>query len=273
MLAQRRLPAWVVAAAVVAWPAAGRAFSNVALGAVLENPVLPTLDGGRAELLSRQATASLFVFFRPEQDHSLTALRALEAIRQELAGKPVRFVAVVSGSWPPDEVRQVVKAAGVGWPVLVDRDDVLYGRLGVRLHPVVGIADRGARLVAYEYFREINFQEIVLARLRVQLGELGEADMARVLEPPKATSGSPEADARRFVNLARALWRRRNAPKALEALGRSLAVAPSAPAYALQGEILAAGGDCPSALRAFEAALRLDPADAGARAGRQGCQR
>jgi len=274
---RRRLPAWVVAAVVAvaatSWPVAGRAFSNVEVGAQLDNPALPTLDGGRAELLSRKVTASLFVFFRPEQDHSLDALRDLEAIRKELSGKPVRFVAVVSGSWPAGEVRQVVQAAGVGWPVLIDQEDALYGRLGVRLHPVVGIADRAGRLVAYEHFRQINFKEIVLARLRVQLGELQESAMAAVLEPPKATSGSPEAEARRFVNLAKALWKRKNAAQATSALDKSLAAAPSAAAWALKGEILAAGGDCQAALRAFEAALKIDPADSVALQGRQACQR
>jgi tetratricopeptide (TPR) repeat protein len=273
--ARRRLPGWTVVGALVAgaWPSPGRGFANVQLGAILDNPALPTLDGGQTELLSRRATASLFVFFRPQQEHSLDALRDLEAIRRELIGKPVRFVAVVSGSWAPDEVRQVVKAAGVEWPVLVDRDDALYGKLGVRLHPVVGIADQGLRLAAYEHFRQINFKEIVLARLKVLLGELQEAGMAAVLEPAISTTGSPQAEAQRFVNLAKALWKRKNAAQALSALGKSLAAAPSAAAYALQGEILAAGGDCKAALRSFEAALKIAPADAVAQQGRRGCQR
>jgi tetratricopeptide (TPR) repeat protein len=270
---RRRRPARVVAAGLLlaAWPGAARAFSNVEVGATLENPTLATLDGGRAELLSRRAAASLFVFVRPQQEHSHDALQELESIRKELAGKPVRFVAVVSDAWPAEEVRAAVRAAGVEWPVLVDAGDALYGRLGVRLHPVVGIADRALRLVAYEHYRRINFREIVLARLRVALGELAEADMARVLEPEKATNGSPEAEARRYLNLARALWKRRNAEKALEATRRSLAAAPVAAAWALQGEILAAGGDCRAARAAFDAALKIDPADAVARQGRQGC--
>jgi tetratricopeptide (TPR) repeat protein len=265
----------VVAAALAgaAKPSVARAFSNVEVGAALENPSLPTLDGGRADLLSRKAVASLFVFFRPGQEHSLDALKDLEAIRRELVGRPIRLVAVVSSSWPAAEVRQVVKAAGVEWPVLVDEGDALYGKLGVRLHPVVGIADQRLRLAAYEHFRQINFKEIVLARLKVMLGDLKEADMARVLEPAKATTGGPEAEARRFVNLARALWKRKNADKALEYLQRSLEAAPSAAAWSLRGEILAGGGDCPGAQRAFAVALKLDPADAAALQGRQGCQR
>ncbi|MBK9516410.1 MAG: tetratricopeptide repeat protein [Anaeromyxobacter sp.] len=273
---RRRLPAaCLVGVALVgaAWPGAAAAFSNVREGELLENPTLPTLDGGRAALLSGAVTASVFVFFRPQQEHSLDALRELELVRRELAGRPLRFVAVVSGSWPADEVRAAVRAAGLDWPVLVDRDDALYGRLGVRLHPVVGIADRGLRLSSYEHFRQINFRQIVLTRLQVLLGEASPADMARVLDPPRATTGSPEAEARRHLNLARALWRRHNGAQALEYLARSLAAAPSAPAHALRGEVLAAQGRCAQARPAFEAALKIDPAEAVALSGRAACQR
>jgi tetratricopeptide (TPR) repeat protein len=265
---------WVVAGALagVAWPGAGRAFSNVAIGDRLDNPSLPTLAGPRAELLSAQATASVFLFFRPQQEHSLDALRDLEAIRRELAGRPVRFVAVVSDSWSAQEVRETLREAAVEWPVLIDVGDELYGKLGVRLHPVVGIADRARRLAAYEHYRRINFREIVMGRLRIMLGDLREADMARVLEPEKATTGTLDGEARRHLNLARALWKRGNAEKALESVRKSLAAAPLAAAYALEGEILAATGRCAEARPLFEAALRMNSTEASALKGRRACQ-
>jgi len=257
------------------FPRPGHAFSNVAVGDALENPALRTLDGGTAELLSRRHQASVFVFFRPQQEHSLDALLDLAAVQKELAGKPVRFVGVVSDSWTAEEVRETVRKAGVDWPVLVDAGDALYGRLGVRLHPVVGIADRGLRLFAYEHFRQINFREILLARVRLALGEIDQAAMARVLDPPKGTlpGDDPRDVARRHVNLARQLWKRGNGEKALEFTRRSLEIAPSADAWALQGEVLSAQGRCPAALPAFEAALKIEPAHAVALQGRKGCAR
>jgi len=256
-------------------PRPGRAFSNVAVGDALENPALRTLDGGTAELLSRKHAANVFVFFRPGQEHSLDALKDLRAVQRELAGKPVRWVGVVSDSWPAEEVRATVAAAGIDWPVLVDAGDALYGKLGVRLHPVVGIADRALRLAAYEHFRQINFRELVLARVRLLLGEIDQAGMARVVDPPKGTlpGDDPRDVARRHVNLARMLWQRGNAEKALEHTRRSLEIAPSADAYALQGEVLAGSGKCPQALPVFEAALKIEPANAVAQKGRKGCAR
>jgi tetratricopeptide (TPR) repeat protein len=271
----RRLFTWLTAGALASGglPVLARAFSNVALGDRLENPRLPRLGGGVSELLSATATVSLFVFFRPEQDRSAAALKALARLQREFAGKPVRMVAVVSDSWPDEAVQDMVREAGFSAPILIDAGDALYGALGVRLHPVVGLADRQHRLAAYEPFRQINFEEIIRGRIRVMLGEVTGAEMARVLEPEKATTGSPAAEARRYFNLARMLWTRKNAEKALEALQRSLAIARSAPALALQGEIAAAGGDCKAATPLFEQALKIDPTEPVAIKGLKGCTR
>ena len=275
MSSARRFSTWLIAGALagVGLPAAARAFSNVALGERLENPRLPQLGGGAAELLSRSVTVSLFVFFRPEQDRSVEALKTLARLQQELAGKSVRMVAVVSDAWPEEAVRETVRGTGFTGPVLVDGKDALYGALGVRLHPVVGLADKGQRLVAYEPYRQINFAEIVAGRIRVMLGETSAAEMARVLEPEKATTGSPQAEAKRYLNLARMLWTRKNAEKALEAVRRSLAILPSAPAFALQGELAASGGDCVAARPLFEQALKIDPTEPVAIKGLKGCAR
>jgi hypothetical protein len=39
-------------------------------------------------------------------------------------------------------VKALVKQVGLRMPVLWDQADALYGKLGVRLHPVIGITDR-----------------------------------------------------------------------------------------------------------------------------------
>jgi tetratricopeptide (TPR) repeat protein len=269
----RRFFAWLTAGALAAvgLPLSGRAFSSVAVGDRLENPRLRRLGGGVAELLSRASTVNLFVFVRPEQDRSLEVLKTLSRLQREFAARPVRMVAVVSDTWPEAAVEALVAEAGFTAPVLVDAGDALYGALGVRLHPVVGLADREQRLVAYEHYRRINFGEIVRGRIRVMLGDATAAEMAKVLAPEKATSGSPEAEARRHLNLARMLWTRKNAGKALESVQRSLAVLPSAPGWALQGEIIAAGGDCRAATPLFERALKIDPNLTVAIQGLRGC--
>jgi tetratricopeptide (TPR) repeat protein len=268
-----RAARWLLCGLLVlaARPLAGRAFANVEVGDPVEESELPTLDGTRHPLVAKGAKASVVIFFRPGQDHSEDTLRQLAALEREFAANPVRWVAVVSDSWPADEVRRFVAATGVKMPVLVDVGDALYGRLGVRLHPSIGIVDAKGRLVAYEPFRQINYAERVAGRIRMALGELTEAGFAAIDAPPRAVTRTEEGVARRHVSYARSLLRLEQHEKALAECDRSLAVLPTAAAHALRGRILAALARCPDALRAFDAAQRLDPTNAEADEGRKAC--
>lgn len=244
------------------------------VGDPVQNEELPTLDGGKAPLLSRKAQANVFVFVRPGQDRSADTLRQMAGCEKDLAGKPIYWVAVVSDSFPAEEVRAMVRDAGVKMPVLVDRGDALYARLGVRLHPLVGIADAKHRLAAWQPYTRLNYCEAVKARIRFLLGEIDQAALQNVLEPPVATM--PGADASkvgmRDVNLGRRQLQQKFYDKALASARKALERdAGLAAAHALMGEVYAAQGDCPAALKAFAEALKLDPADSHALEGRKAC--
>jgi tetratricopeptide (TPR) repeat protein len=246
---------------------------RVQVGDPVEDVELRTIEGKRDRLLAKGARANVFVFFRPQQDRSLDTLKDLAGCEKELAGKPVRFVGVVSDSWPAEEVKAFVREAGVRMPILVDEGDALYGKLGIRLHPVVGIVDAKRKLAAFEPFRQINYCERVKVRIRLALGEATEADVARVDQPERATTRTDGGVARRHLIFARTLLRIEQHGKALDEVQKSLAIAPSADAWALEGEILAAQGRCPDALRAFEEALKLEAGNAVAQHGRTKCGR
>jgi tetratricopeptide (TPR) repeat protein len=249
-----------------------RADRRVQIGDVVQDVQLETLDGGKDRLLSKGAKANVFVFFRPEQERSVDTLRDLATCEKEFAAKPVRFVGIVSDSWPRDEVKALVKDTGVKMTVLVDKGDELYGALGIRLHPVIGMVDQKGKLAAFEPFRQINYCERVKIRVRWLLGEVSEAEIAKVDEPEKSPlPHSDEGVAKRHLNFARMLHKIGQDDKALEEIEKGLAVAPSAALHAMQGEILASKGKCPEAVRAFDAALKIEPANAVATEGRKGC--
>src|SRR5512139_356072 len=87
--------AWCLAA----FPPAQAA--HAAVGTSVADAELATLDGGRARLLGDGA--SVLVFFRPGQDRSLGALRELGRCQTVFAGKPVRWVGIVSDAAPAAE--------------------------------------------------------------------------------------------------------------------------------------------------------------------------
>ncbi len=244
---------------------------RVQIGDVIDDVELPTLEGRRDHLLAKGMKANVFVFFRPEQDHSLETLKELAACETEFKAKPVRFVGIVSDAFTAEEVRATIKESGVRMPVLVDTGDALYAKLGVRLHPIIGIVDARRTLTAWEPFRKINYCERTRVRVRYLLGEVSQAEIAKVDEPEESKTRTEDGVARRHLNFARMLLEMSDHQQALAEVQKALLISPSAAAYALQGEILAALGKCPDATRAFEAALRIEPGNAVAQAKRSSC--
>jgi len=256
------------------WPLAGFAFANVEVGQTLENDELPTLDGRREALLSRKALANVFIFFRPNHEHSLETLKAMALCEKEFAQKPVRWVAVVSAEADREAVQAAVAEAGIRMPVLLDEGDQLYGKIGVRLHPVVGIADEKFKLLDYVPFHKINYCDMIRVRVRKALREVDQAAVDRVDRPAKALMPSdiPGAVARRHVKLGEMLLKNKNYQKAADNARIAIEKLPGyAPAHALLGNALAGQGRCPEAGRAFAEALRIDPASRAAAEGQKAC--
>jgi hypothetical protein len=258
------------------WPLASRAFANAQIGDPVENAELPTLEGGKAQLLSKKALANVFVFFRPGQDHSLTTLKWMAECEKEFAGKPVHWAAIVSSTWNTDDVRAFVREAGVQMPVLVDEGDQLYGKLGVRLHPVIGVADDQFALFAFEPFHKINYCDRVRGKIRYLLHEIDLAELDRADNPPRALFPNEIKGAvtMRHVHMGEALLRTKQYGKAADEARQVLEKEPAnAPAHVLLGNALAAQGKCADAARSFDAVLKVDPANAAASAGKRSCAR
>jgi tetratricopeptide (TPR) repeat protein len=158
-------------------------------------------------------------------------------------------------------------------PVLLDAGDALYQRLGVRNHPVVFLLDARHAISSFEQYRQIDYCEVIKARLRFLLGEIDEVALKKVLEPARNTmpGDDPRDVSLRDVNLGRRQLEIKQYDKALVSARKALERAPSAGAFALMGDVHAARGDCPKALKQYDQALKLDPAERHALAGRQTC--
>lgn len=256
------LPALGVVLSCALCPASALAFSNVAVGDTLENVELPTLAGGREPLLSAKAEANVFVFFRPQQENSLAALKAFAECEREFAGKPVRWVAIVSSTWSEQEVRASVASAGTRMPVLIDQGDALYGRLGVRLYPAVGVANQRFQLVAYEPFQAVNYCARVRGQIRYALREISQAELARADQPERALMPNEMkgAVAKRHVKMGELYIGMQQYDKAAAEARALLETDPKfAPAHVLLGDALSSQGKCAEAKVAYQAAVKLSP--------------
>ncbi len=261
----RNLLAWVLGIAVSCatfLPGSAHAFANVALGETIENVELPTLAGGREALLSAGTQANVFVFFRPQQENSVKALKAIADCERAFAGKSVRWVAVVSSSWAAQEVRASVSLAGARVPVLVDQGDALYGKLGVRLHPVVGVANEKFQLIAYEPFQDVNYCDRIKGQVRYALHEISQAELARADAPERALFPDEVKGAvsNRFIKMGEMYLGMEQYDKAAAEARKLLQGDPRyAPAHVLLGDALSSQGKCAEAKLAYQEAVKLSP--------------
>jgi len=271
-IARAALAATLAATLLLAAAAAG-ASVHVEEGTAVENQELKTLAGGRERLFSPKMRANVLVFFRTGQERSVDALAQLATCEKLFAGKPVRWVGVVSDTETSAAVQSLVARSGVAMVVVVDEGDALYGKLGIRLHPMLAFVDDKFRLSAVEMYRQIDYCEIVKARLRLMLGELDKAGFEAVVNPARGTmpSDDPRDVARRDVNLGRALLKRKQYDKAAAAAQKALERAPVAAAFSLLGDVAQARGDCARAQAQYDQALKLDPKDVAAQAGKAAC--
>ena len=257
--------AWVlgiVVSCTALVPVSARAFANVAVGEALENVELTTLAGGKEALLSPQAQANVFIFFRPQQENSLKALKAIAECERAFAGKPVHWVAVVSSSWSAQEVRASVALAGARIPVLIDQGDALYGKLGVRLHPVVGVANEKFALIAYEPFQDVNYCDRVKGQVRYALKEISKTDLARTDAPERALFPDEVKGAvsNRFIKMGEMYLGMEQYDKAAAEARKLLQGDPRyAPAHVLLGDALSSQGKCAEAKLAYQEAVKLSP--------------
>jgi tetratricopeptide (TPR) repeat protein len=261
----RNLLAWVLGIAVscaTLLPGSAHAFANVALGETIENVELPTLAGGREALLSAGTQANVFIFFRPQQENSVKALKAIADCERAFAGKSVHWVAVVSSSWAAQEVRASVSLAGTHVPVLVDQGDALYGKLGVRLHPVVGVANEKFQLVAYEPFQDVNYCDRIKGQVRYALHEISQAELARADAPERALMPDEVKGAvsNRFIKMGEMYLGMEQYDKAAAEARKLLQGDPRyAPAHVLLGDALSSQGKCAEAKLAYQEAMKLSP--------------
>ncbi len=261
----------VLAVLAAAAAAAGHASSRTPVGAVLSNPELAVLAGGKARP-QQDVDLNVLVFFRPDGDTSKETLRGLAACERRSAGKSVRWAAIVSDRYSSGQVKSAVADAGIVMPVLVDTGEALSNEVAVAQLPAVAFTDRTRKLVAYQPYTRLNFCELVDARLRLLLREITEAEFAALANPVSTKVGGESSVAGRHARMAELLLETGKNEKALEAARQAVQHDPAlATAHSVLGECLRAAGNCRGATASYEKALTLDPKDARARAGKAAC--
>ncbi len=249
----------------------GMAFANIEIGSKVPNPSLAGLDGVEQSLVDPHGVTA-FIFFHPQQEHSLEVLRALADLQGEMKDADIHWVGVVSDRFPSETVASVLAESGADLEVLIDSGDRLYGEMGVRLYPTMGIADSGGMLRASLPYTKVNYMGALQAHLRHALGQTDDATLDLALHPTSIDVGSHEAEVGRQLKFAQMLWDREKKEKALAKAQEAVEAAPElADPHALVGFFQVEMGNCEDGRENLNRALAIDPDHPKARAALSEC--
>ncbi|KPK37136.1 MAG: hypothetical protein AMJ69_12470 [Gammaproteobacteria bacterium SG8_47] len=268
----RKMGAWLgLPLVLVSVCGAASPFTNVAVGERLPEADLTKLEDGTAPYIGG-AKANVFVFFRLDQENSVLALRQLQEAKQRLGERSVHWALIVADSYPLESIKDFVKELGTDMTVLLDHDNELYGRLGVILHPVIGVADAEHVLQAYVPFRKLNLEVRVEAHVKRVLGEINDEQLEAILNPPPIKLGGNGTVAKRNLRMGQMFLKMKKYDAALQAAAKSMDLDPElAGPYGLKAAAYAEQGDCSQALPALRRALELDAEEPLAKAAAERC--
>ena len=234
-------------------------FASFGIGSTLPNPVLSSLDGPSQNFLASDRV-TVFVFFDPEQEHSLDLLRDLAELEKELGVQSIQWTGILSDRFGRDKAKDALKAANFQVSTLVDQGDELYGKLGVRLYPSVGISSSAHTLLAYLPYQKVNYQESIRAHTRHAIGAITQEELAAALQPKAIEMGGNGSVAKRNLRLAKMLLDAGKLEKALAKATEAVTLSPDlVEAHLMLATIHIQLDDCESAKSHLASALELDP--------------
>jgi tetratricopeptide (TPR) repeat protein len=266
--------AFALAMTVTFWPQSNFAFRNVKIGAQLPNAQLQSLGKIPSSVLNPDAKVNVFIFFRPNQEYSKTALEILAKVCKAFKGRPVHCVAIVSDYYSKNADKKTIRNTGwTGRNTLIDKEDLYYSKLGVSLHPTIGVADSSFVLLAYETFTKANFYQLIEARIKYALGDINKKQLQYALDPPAMEKMDQKSRAQLNINYAKKLFEMGKLNRAIEQAKHALSQDDQlADAYGLIGLIYAKQKKCEKAQPELEKALSLDKNNRTAKKGKTLCK-
>lgn len=247
---------------VTAIPNPACAVRNLKVGDPLPSFFLPRADGTvglyPSEQLIGQPTA--IVFWRPNHELSLGALRDLEAVAHEVGLSKFKILAVDAKLSTMQTVQTALVNEKISFPIVLDPQRTLYEKVGLIVCPTTLLFDaKGTlRFVVASHARQ--FRQVIKARLRFLLGEIDEETMNEQIKPTIHRIEPNLAAAWRLYNLGVRLQTEGKMDEAASIFEKTIAQYPLlAEAHCALGFLKFLSGDLNSAAELFQTALKHNP--------------
>ena len=205
---------------------------------------LTDIEGNSFSYQQDTQRALAVVFLAAHQTRSERAVTDLNRIAADLqsSGHPLDLVSVVSDSEDLAYFRQLRKDLELAARILLDREDRLWGRLGLTATPTVIVADRQGVIRWIRAGHGYDFAEQAKSEILQALGlkPVKETEHARV---ETLSNDTPEDRARRHMKMGQALDGEGRLEAAITELRKAQELAPKSVEIQLElGRLLCRGG-------------------------------
>ncbi len=273
-MSTRRIVPWIMlswlAIAIFASPLAV-ANDKLQVGERLPEFSLPRADSPGKLFTSQQLLGkpAALIFWRPNQELSAAALTDLQKIVRDVGAGRLHVAAVDTALTPARDVIAFMDEMELTFPVLLDPDRDLYGKVGIIVSPTTMLFDADGVLRFSIPTRPPQYAQVIGARLRYLVGDIDEEQMDTEVDPTVLTIEHDRAAAWRMYNLGKKAQDGGDTRKAWELFERSLVQYPAlVESRCALGFLELAAGEWEAAGNDFEFALAQQPSLARALLGR-----
>ena len=256
---------------VTAMPHPAHAVRNLKVGDPLPSFFLPRADGTAGLYESKQLLGqpAVIIFWRPNHELSLTALRDLQEIAQQVGLSKFKLLAVDAKLSTHQDVQAALAGQNISFPVALDPQRTLYEEVGLIVCPTTLLFDAKGRLQFVVASHTRQFRQMIQARLRFLVGEIDEQTMNEQIKPALHGIEPDMAAAWRMYNLGVRLQAEGKMDEAASIFEKTIEQHPSlAEAHCALGFLRFAAADPNRAAERFQAAIKHNPSLPQAQLGR-----
>ena len=158
---------------------------TVQVGDPAPNFELDTLGGGRTELLGDgKITVILFwgADYEDKRERAVALLQTLQDIEANYAESGVVAISVNIDRTDEAILKTLIEGEGITVPVLLDKQQDVYGAYGLFVFPTIAVIDRDGTLeTAVGYTRRID--KMIIGRVQIMLGLTTEEELDKEINP------------------------------------------------------------------------------------------
>ncbi|MBC8413165.1 MAG: tetratricopeptide repeat protein [Nitrospira sp.] len=120
---------------------------SIKAGELVPDFSLKTLNGSIASLMDYRGKTTVIIYWRPGQGRSQRTLKDAAKISKKSGNDRISFVTVVAEVLDFTDIIKLLRDEEIDFPVLIDKDHEIFGKLGIRVYPTTIAIDAEGRLM------------------------------------------------------------------------------------------------------------------------------